>query len=71
MPFEYKTIILKAKPKGFFSKEVPDECMQEIDAALNLLGRDGWELVAEFPFSNGGSPAAIEQAIHYFKRTIP
>ena len=72
MPFEYKTLILTAKPKGgFFSKKLPDKCVPEIDAALNHLGRDGWELVAVFPFTNGGSPAAIEQAIHYFKRLVP
>ena len=48
MEWEYKTA--KLRPQGFFGGVV-DEA--QLDAVLNGLGRDGWELTTSFATHEG------------------
>ena len=66
--FEYMALVLSIEKQGFLSRRIAPDCVSNIERRLNRLGQRGWELVSVFPFTNGGSPAAIEQAIHYFRR---
>ena len=48
MKWEYKTLKLKAK--GFMGGKVDEE---QLDAMMNELGRNGWELTAAFDTNEG------------------
>jgi hypothetical protein len=70
MQFEYKTVAINVEKSGWLNKAAKDDSIDEIDRLLKALGQDGWELVAVLPITNGGSPAQINQGIHYFKRPL-
>ena len=59
--WEYKTI--KVKATGFIGGEVETE---DIEAKLNNLGRDGWELVSSFP--TAASNGYTRYVLFVFKR---
>jgi len=69
--YEYKTVMLKIKRNlGLFSSGVCNNSASLIENKLNELGREGWKLTGVFPVTNGGSPAQISHAAHYFVREI-
>ncbi|MDP0492213.1 MAG: DUF4177 domain-containing protein [Verrucomicrobiota bacterium JB023] len=69
---EYKSVILGLpRGPGFFSQKPDLDGVESIDAELNKLGQEGWQLVAVFPFTDGSSPAQISKALHYFSRPKP
>jgi hypothetical protein len=70
MHYQYRTEVFAVEMAGFFTREIRPECVELIERELNKLGAEGWELVSVFPFTNGGSPAQIKQAVHYFKRAV-
>lgn len=59
--WEYKTI--KVEPKGFFGGKVD---LNELEAELNTLGRNGWELVSTF--ETNMSQGASREVVCVFKR---
>jgi hypothetical protein len=63
MRWEYQTVKLKAK--GFLSVKI-DEV--QMDAMLNDLGRDGWELAAAFDTSV--AQGSTRDVVVIFKRPI-
>lgn len=70
MTFEYKIVVIDVEKTGFLSSKMTEVCRKKIEAHLNDLGKDGWELVGVLPFTNGQSPAQIDQGIHYFRRQV-
>ena len=71
MKYEYKTLVLEVPRKfGLWKNEAETDSLSEIDAALKQMGDDGWQMVGVFPITNGGSPAQISMAIHYFMRAV-
>ncbi len=69
MKFEYKSVLLTIDRAGW-SQALQPESVNKVQQSLDRLGGEGWELVAVWPITNGGSPAQIDHAIHYFKRQI-
>lgn len=63
MNWEYKTLLLSIA--GFATPKVDPAA---INASLNDLGRDGWELVSAFD-TNAGAGASY-QLIAIFKRAL-
>ena len=61
MKWEYKTV--KFAASGFMGGNVDSE---EVDATLNELGHDGWELVAGFDSNSEGG--RTRDVIMVFKR---
>jgi len=61
--FEYKTIKMKPKSSGF-SQKLEDENLVE---EMNVLGKDGWELVTSIDNKIGGSSISI---LLIFKRPL-
>ena len=47
-----------------------ENVLDDVNEELNSLGREGWELTAVVPITNGGSPAQIQHAVHYLRRRI-
>ncbi|TWU31096.1 hypothetical protein Q31b_58920 [Novipirellula aureliae] len=69
MQYEYKTMVLEVpRRSGLWTQKPATDELSNIDRALQELGDDGWQLVGVFPFTDGGSPAQISKAIHYFMR---
>lgn len=66
MKYEYKTLLPKLS--GIINK-VPSP--EDIDAELNALGAEGWELVSAVPLSSAvgiGLSGKTGGIIYYFKR---
>lgn len=61
--FEYKT--LKTREKGFWSSKVDAD---ELEAYLNKLGREGWELVSSFETNT--YQGSTNEIVLIFKREI-
>lgn len=69
MKFEYKTVLFEIDRTSWGRALLP-ESVDKIQEPLEKLGRQGWELVAVWPITDGGSPPQIDHAIHYFKRPL-
>ena len=55
---------------GVWTQKPAVEALGEIEAALKQMGDDGWRMTGVFPITDGGSPAQISKAIHYFMRPV-
>lgn len=60
--FEYKTIVIK--PTGFWGMKMDSE---EIDSALNEMGKQGWELTT---VQDGLTASGVTAFYYTFKREI-
>lgn len=69
MQFEYKTVLLEID-RTLWRRALDDSSVDRVQATLDKLGRDGWELVSVWPITDGRSPPQIDHAIHYFKRPV-
>ena len=66
---KYKVILLDlVSPTGLFGKTPSLEVADSLTEMINALAGEGWELVAVAPVTDGGSPAQIRQAYHYFRK---
>lgn len=69
MKYEYKTVVFDIPRKsGLWTQSPAFDALGEIDVTLSKLGIEGWKMVGVFPVTDGGSPAQISKAIHYFIR---
>lgn len=69
--FEYHSLLLVFdRLSGFLSAKPDAKSLEEINAQLNELGKEGWELTAVLPVSNGANPPQMSHGIHYFKRAL-
>jgi hypothetical protein len=55
--FQHMTIVLRFKEKALAltRKGVLQGIAEEDEAKLEMLGKEGWELVSTVPFSTGGT----------------
>ena len=60
--FEYKSV--EIKPNSIWKATIKPE---EIDAVINKLGSEGWELITLVPYSSTGTTVGF---LYTFKREI-
>lgn len=71
MKYEYKTVVFEVPRKfGLWTQKPAVEALEEIQDTLRRLGEEGWKMTGVFPVTDGGSPAQISKAIHYFMRPV-